>query len=166
MSKSAPALPCSKSHIRGAVLRYEIAEIRSRLMGTVFDSNKQMCAVTLTHPHAVCRVRDHGGGGVGGRFSGRENERRTHARMACALVDARSGSNARATGGGAFGKCGSCIPGLTYGTGSYGHPGQLGTVAGYGKIDGTGAGRNGASYCGGCGKLSRSMIPATRSNSS
>src|SRR5437660_7728064 len=89
MSKSAPALPCSKSHIRGAVLRYEIAEIRSRLMGTVFDSNKQMCAVTLTHLHAVCRVRDHGGGGVGGRFSGRENERRTHARMACALVDAR-----------------------------------------------------------------------------
>src|SRR6266568_4760448 len=68
MSKSAPALPCSKSHIRGAVLRYEIAEIRSRLMGTVFDSNKQMCAVTLTHPHAVCRVRDHGGGGVGGRL--------------------------------------------------------------------------------------------------
>src|SRR5438128_1718451 len=151
MSKSAPALPCSKSHIRGAVLRYEIAEIRSRLMGTVFDSNKQMCAVTLTHLHAVCRVRDHGGGGVGGRFSGRENERRTHARMACALVDAWSGSNARATRGGALGKCGSCIPGLTYGTGSHGHSRQRGTVAGYGKIDGTGAGRNGASYCGGCG---------------
>src|SRR5437870_2997344 len=57
----------------------------------------------------------------------------------------------RATRGGALGKCGSCIPGLTYGTGSYGHSRQRGTVAGYGKIDGTGAGRNGASYCGGCG---------------
>jgi hypothetical protein len=48
MSKSAPAVPCSKSHISGTVFKKEIAEMRRRLIVNMFDSNKGVCGSPLT----------------------------------------------------------------------------------------------------------------------
>src|ERR1700674_2930736 len=47
MSNAEPAHPCSKSHMRAAVLRYEMAEIRRRFIVGKLDFNKLVVSSDL-----------------------------------------------------------------------------------------------------------------------